>query len=345
MCSIFGILDYEGKAKHSLKEKFIQNLAIAAEIRGTDATGISYVQDGSIVIYKEPKAAHEVKLNFPNGTKVVMGHTRMATQGSELRNYNNHPFNGCCGQEEFALTHNGMLYNDRELREKKNLPPTCIETDSYIAVQLLERSSELNMENVKSMAETIQGSFMITILRNDNTMFFARGDNPIVMYYIPELGIYAYASTAQILDDALKETGINGLECEIIRITTEEIVAISEDSIVREDFTENRRYGRYNYSYGSYYRGHGGSYGYGGYYGSGCYGWDLDDEEEPTSKVESTIDLLYEYGNLYGIDRMTIDALLEYGFDADIIEEMFCDKQLFNMALEEIRNCKDVVYV
>jgi len=345
MCSIFGILDYEGKAKHSLKEKLIQNLAIAAEIRGTDATGISYVQDGSIVIYKEPKAAHEVKLNFPNGTKVVMGHTRMATQGSELRNYNNHPFNGCCGQEEFALAHNGILYNDRELREEKNLPPTCIETDSYIAVQLLERSSELNMENVKSMAETIQGSFMITILRNDNTMFFARGDNPIVMYYIPELGIYAYASTAQILNDALKETGINGLECEIVRITTEEIVAISEDSIVREDFTENRRYGGYNYSYGSYYRGHGGSYGYGGYYGGGCYGWDLDDEEEPTSKVKSTIDLLYEYGNLYGIDRMTIDALLEYGFDADIIEEMFYDKQLFNMALEEIRSCKDVVYI
>ena len=43
-----------------------------------------------------------------------------------------------------ALAHNGVLYNDKELRRKQHLPPTPIETDSYIAVQLLEQGQQLD---------------------------------------------------------------------------------------------------------------------------------------------------------------------------------------------------------
>ena len=45
-----------------------------------------------------------------------------------------------------ALAHNGVLYNDNELRRKQNLTPTPIETDSYIAVQLLEQGQQLDGE-------------------------------------------------------------------------------------------------------------------------------------------------------------------------------------------------------
>ena len=40
----------------------IQALANAAEERGVDASGISYVKDGEVVVYKRPKPAH--KLHF-----------------------------------------------------------------------------------------------------------------------------------------------------------------------------------------------------------------------------------------------------------------------------------------
>ena len=43
-----------------------------------------------------------------------------------------------------ALAHNGVLYNDRELRREQHLPTTPIETDSYIAVQLLEQGQQLD---------------------------------------------------------------------------------------------------------------------------------------------------------------------------------------------------------
>lgn len=46
-----------------------------------------------------------------------MGHTRHTTQGNEKRNYNNHPFTGKCKNLKFAIAHNGVLFNDKELRK------------------------------------------------------------------------------------------------------------------------------------------------------------------------------------------------------------------------------------
>ena len=129
MCAVFGFLDYKGKVSNAILKKLIHYLSVTAEVRGTDATGIAYVRDGSIVTYKKPKPAHKVKLFFPRDTRAVIGHTRFTTQGSEKRNCNNHPFDGHCGTEAFALAHNGVLYNDRELRREQHLPPTPIETD------------------------------------------------------------------------------------------------------------------------------------------------------------------------------------------------------------------------
>ena len=132
MCAVFGFLDYKGKTSNAVLKKLIHYLSVAAEVRGTDATGIAYVRDGSMVTYKKPKPSHKVKLFFPRGTRSVIGHTRFTTQGSEKRNCNNHPFEAHCGTEAFALAHNGVLYNDRELRREQHLPPTPIENEPSI---------------------------------------------------------------------------------------------------------------------------------------------------------------------------------------------------------------------
>ena len=205
MCAVFGFLDYKGKISNAVLKRLIHYLSVAAEVRGTDATGIAYVRNGSMVTYKKPKPAHKVKLFFPKVTRSVIGHTRFTTQGSEKRNCNNHPFEGHCGKESFALAHNGVLYNDRELRREQHLPPTPIETDSYVAVQLLEQGQQLDTENIKRMAELVEGSFVFTILRNDNTLFLVKGNNPLTVYHFPTLGLYIYASTKSILDNALQK--------------------------------------------------------------------------------------------------------------------------------------------
>ena len=141
MCIIW-LAGLQGYVSDRLLKKLTQALANAAEERGTDASGIAYVKNSKVTIFKRPKPAHKIRFNAPNGTRAVMGHTRMTTQGNEKFNYNNHPFYGHA-DVNFAFAHNGVLYNDKNLRVEKHLPNTQIETDSYVAVQLLEQQGKL----------------------------------------------------------------------------------------------------------------------------------------------------------------------------------------------------------
>ena len=137
MCALFGWLDYKGIIPKKLLKKLTQALANAAEERGTDAAGISYIKDGKVTVYKRPRAAHLIRFNAPDDTKAIMGHTRMATQGDKRHNYNNHPFSCVAGDTAFAFAHNGVLWNDKDLRKKGLIPESHIETDSYVACHLL----------------------------------------------------------------------------------------------------------------------------------------------------------------------------------------------------------------
>ena len=311
MCAVFGFLDYKGKISNAVLKKLIHYLSVAAEVRGTDATGIAYVRDGSMVTYKKPKPAHKVKLFFPRDTRAVIGHTRFTTQGSEKRNCNNHPFEGRCGKESFALAHNGVLYNDKELRREQQLPPTPIETDTYVAVQLLEQGQQLDTENIKRMAELVEGSFVFTILRNDNTLFLVKGNNPLTVYHFPTLGLYIYASTKSILDNALKKVNLNGKHCEV-DISEGEILEInSAGNLSRSTFTMqdyiHSLFNPYNWDYAK---------------------WWMEDERE---------ELLLEYCGTFGVSEEEVQLLLDFGYDPDEIEELLMDTAAMEEAISEVK--------
>ena len=70
-------------------------------------------------VYNQP--AHKIHFNAPAETKAVMGHTRLATQGDRKQNYNNRPFAGHA-DKEFAFAHNGVLWNDKDLRKEGVIP-------------------------------------------------------------------------------------------------------------------------------------------------------------------------------------------------------------------------------
>ena len=116
MCAIFGLLDYMGKLTSSQRRQIIQALGWEAQIRGTDATGIAFFHEGKLHIQKAPRPARRMKYRIPEEVRYIMGHTRMTTQGSARRNQNNHPFAGRAGDSRFALAHNGVIFNDLELR-------------------------------------------------------------------------------------------------------------------------------------------------------------------------------------------------------------------------------------
>lgn len=203
MCCLFGLLDPNRRLSGKQKSQILHILATAAEARGTDATGVAYCSSGDICIYKRPIPGRKLPFHMRSDTRAAMCHTRLATQGDKKFDYNAHPFIGAAGKEPFALAHNGMIYNDRELRRKLNLPRTHIETDSYIAVQLLEAEGEVNFKTLAHMAEKLEGTFTITVLDKDDSLYFVRGDNPMCICHFPNSGVYLYASTREILADAL----------------------------------------------------------------------------------------------------------------------------------------------
>lgn len=312
MCAIFGFLDYGKKVSANTLKKLIRAFSVAAESRGTDATGISYVNNGNIVTFKKAKPAHKVKLYFPKDTTAVIGHTRFTTQGSEKHNYNNHPFEGSTDSHNFALAHNGVLYNDSELRREKALPDTQIETDTYIAVQLLEKENAVDSNSIKSMAEAVRGSFVFTILRDDSTLFLVKGDNPITLLHYPELGLYIYASTTAILTAALKAVKFSGV-CEEVPINDGNIIRINSDGKLSVSIFE-QKIQKVNYR---------------NWYSWYDYEFDVTDEQYSN-------DLLLICG-CYGVDRERVELLLEFGYSCDEIEEMLFEPELLEQAMEEIK--------
>lgn len=150
----------------------------------------------------------------------------MTTQGAATHQRNNHPFLGKLPHTQFALAHNGILTNDRQLHLKEQLPRTEIETESYVAVQLLEQEKSLDFTSLRNMAEKVQGTFTFTVMDQKNRLYIAKGNNPLCLYYFTA-GFYLYASTKEILETALEAMGYLELPHEEIPISNGEILKIA----------------------------------------------------------------------------------------------------------------------
>lgn len=299
MCCLFGFVDYTGALSVNQKNRLIRKLSIAAEARGTDATGIAYNSSRGLQIYKRPLAAHRLHLKIPAEAHVVMGHTRMTTQGSAKKNYNNHPFFGCVKGKSFALAHNGIVWNDLELRRTKHLPRTKVQTDSYIAAQLLERQKALDFHTLRYMAEQVEGSFSFSVLSEQDELWLVKGDNPLTIVRFPKVGIYVYASTTEILNKALARCG-NWLG-------RGEKVDIAMGDIVKID--RNGRITRGTFDASKFYRS---SWGY----------WDTSLYPKAPHSEEEHLALLKSVAKSFGFTSEMIDRLLEQGFSTDDIENL-----------------------
>ena len=303
MCCLFGILDYGHKLSRKEKTNILSVLSVACEERGTDATGIAYNSGGSLKIYKRPLPAHLLWFKVNDDSPLIMGHARMSTQGSERFNSNNHPFAGKAGDTNFALAHNGVLSNDKRLRRQHNLPATKIETDSYIAVQLLENSGELSFSSLASMAEKLEGSFTITVMSDRDELYFVKGDNPICIYHFEKLGVYIYASTEPILKSALKQLNMKLGKPTKIKLDCGEILKIdAAGNMSRGQFDDSKIFLGYSH-WPRYY--------------SRPAVWETVQDSQA-----SYIEDLKSVATYYGIWPEDIDEMLADGVTPEEIEEL-----------------------
>lgn len=308
MCCLFGLIDYRDTLSCRQKTKMVRALAEASEARGTDAAGIAYNAGGTLQIHKRPGPAHTIHFTVPKASKVIMGHTRMATQGSALKRKNNHPFAGKARGEGFALAHNGVLHNDKVLRRVHHLPPTATETDSYIAVQLLEQQGTLNFDSLRFMAEEVEGSFCFTVLDRKDNLYFVKGDNPLCLYHYPELGLYLYASTEEILRNAIGKMRLAG-QPESITLHCGDILKI--DAHGRMDHARFSP-SKFLCAFSPYF-------------------WPQSPMPVPAKRhvpedpEAAYLDELRTLANWYGYDNTLVDTWLADGFSTDEIEDfLYC---------------------
>ena len=306
MCSLFGLIDFNNALTAKKKNKILNTLATVCECRGTDATGIAYNVNGKLKIYKRPVPAHKLNICVPDGVKTIMGHTRMTTQGDEKHNQNSHPFSGYADGKYFAFAHNGMIWNDLELRITEKLPITDIETDSYIGVQLIEKENALDFNSLRNMAEKVKGSFVFTVLDSDNSIWFVKGDNPLSIFYYD--GFLIYASTTEILNRSIKHLKL-GKPKKIYTPFEGDILHISSSGQIESGFFTPDFSGFFN-SYNLYNFGM-------------CYSTNSYDE-------------LISVASSMGISPYEIIALMDYGCEREEIEELIYDPSLLHEIAAEL---------
>lgn len=300
MCGLFGFSSYN---KETIKNLSVltNSLAVQSSVRGTDATGIAFNYNG-LHIQKDSLPADVLVFKHDDAVRTLVGHTRHATHGSAKQNRNNHPFYGCAANAKFALTHNGVLWNTESLRLKYSIPAAKIETDSYIAVQLIEKQKKLSFETIRSMAESVQGSFSFAILSDKDEIYLVRGDNPLSVLHFPEKKIYVYAST----DDILYKAVVDSMLFEDLKKGSFNEVLIREGEILKinPDGTLEKETFAYNESFG-------------------CAWWEygLYTNHENIGVDQEYLDILRTMAWHYGIEPEEIDALLAEGFTLEEVEE------------------------
>ncbi len=300
MCGIFGVLSYKNKLSDI--NGLVDLLGVESAERGTDATGIGYVSAGEIKINKSAVSAYQFKPNVPKFVNAVIGHTRHSTQGDKSKNYNNHPWSEKVKNCQFALAHNGVLFNDNALQKQYNFN-SKVETDSFVAVQLIKHKNMLNFKTLRFMAESINGSFSFNILDNHNNLYLVKGDSPVCLLHFKSEGIYVFASTKQILWKALVESE---LFSELEKGRYEEI-NLSEGDILKIKKNGKIEKGRFKYKES---------------YGMRWYDYGYIENEYSKDDEENYLEDIKTVAAMYGEDPELIQELYDNGFSLLELEEM-----------------------
>ena len=182
MCGIAGVI-----SSTNVVPKVYKAL-INLEYRGYDSCGIAVVNKGSIEVRKDSGTVEDVgrrqRFNEMSST-IGIGHTRWATTGIPNRN-NSHPHTST--NANFALVHNGIISNYRELRDDlvKKGHVFKSETDTEVLVQLIEelynkyKDLEIAVQMCTKLVEGTYAFAFITTYDPEN-IYCARNESPLLI--------------------------------------------------------------------------------------------------------------------------------------------------------------------
>jgi len=195
------------------------NLLHSGSYGNADATGI--FGEGGVLLkwntafYKLPfERSQQVWKQLANSeTRWLIGHNRLATQGSETLKKNNHPFrNDTC-----SVVHNGIITNDDILKEKYklNYPE---QTDSAIIPHLISHyftDDTDEVQAIKLAMEKITGSYSIFVFMHaSQNLYYLRNTGSLFEFMRAERSngeVLIYGSTKSTSLSGIGAATMNGV--------------------------------------------------------------------------------------------------------------------------------------
>ena len=206
ICGIAGF--YIPRGERVDTARLTRALHIGIDPRGGDATGAAWV-DGSgathhMTITGRARDFRSASPNAAHNARMAILHTRLATQGTEHDQLNNHPIRS----GHFLGVHNGHIYNDSELFAELPIPRNG-EVDSEAAVALI-RYANVKGEDVWTALERLEGRAALAWFddRDPDTLHMARGDSSPLIVAMTHENVVVFASTSGALHAALKQVGL-----------------------------------------------------------------------------------------------------------------------------------------
>jgi len=153
MCGIFGLIAKEDNYNKKTLIKTFEDVAKLSQVRGKDSSGLAYrfesnktieVLRGPVSIdellltndYKKlkQKIVEEIKTNS-NKVFTALGHARLVTNGTQLKDFNNQPVikDGVIG------VHNGIIVNEAVLWNKHSSLKREYEIDTEILFSIIRK--------------------------------------------------------------------------------------------------------------------------------------------------------------------------------------------------------------
>lgn len=176
-----GIIGYVGRSDATgILIKGLKGL----EYRGYDSGGIGVLNGGDLRVVKaagEIRNLEEKLRGYEIRGSLGIGHTRWATHGA-ANETNAHPQ----VSDHFAVVHNGIIENYREIRESLILNGASFEsdTDTEVIPKLLELNYNGDAEEaIRKTLPLLKGSYALGILCTDdaNTLYCAKNGSPLII--------------------------------------------------------------------------------------------------------------------------------------------------------------------
>lgn len=215
MCGICGYVGQPPEGQWGQTYQLVTALLVEAEIRGRDATGFVAVTEPSkdpglqgLVIDKRPiRSSLFVKVNNQwrslarHRCTTVLGHARLATNGTAKDNINNHPH---CGRDGLYIIHNGVIHNADQLASNQHLELRS-ECDSEIILRIMERHAHPS-DGLWSCLRQVEGSMAVAVYdsRHDQTWLARNNGSPLWLARFKNDRRWFFASTPNILLNAFK---------------------------------------------------------------------------------------------------------------------------------------------